>query len=195
MQMIHKLFRYPLPAIAKEYITKPSVLSYPSAAQIVCLECHTSPQSEKALRLFGKFGRNLLVPSHAGTRLPIAVIQDTGRSPCVRTDYRDCFSALFQRGVIKIKKEIPERHLRKKYPATSYGGMIRIRSRVEVGGLPLSLPHRLPCLLPGLYSIFHKNTSVKNKERPNAPNFHAAAIHTEIHVQKMHTYPTAYSLF
>ena len=33
------------------------------------------------------------------------------------------------------------------FPMTSYGGIIRIRSRVEVWLLPLSPPHELPCVL------------------------------------------------
>ena len=38
-------------------------------------------------------------------------------------------------------------HAGTRLPMTSYGGIIRIRSRVEVWLLPLSPPHELPCVL------------------------------------------------
>ena len=48
------------------------------------------------------------------------------------------------------------------YETTSYGGIIRIRLRVEVGLLPLSLLHKLPCfiLLIPVYTLREKDASI-----------------------------------
>ena len=109
-----------------------------------------------------------MASSHAGTRLPIAAVlssygatlklQNSGRSPCFlpRRFPRGAFSHPFLCTVrllflTKEKTELftqnAKLRLTSLFRVTSYGGIIRIRSRVEVWLLPLSPPHELPCVL------------------------------------------------
>ncbi len=153
-------------------------------------------------------GRCLLASSHAGTRLPIADLQDPGRSPSVRHSSGSC-TLLSQntknRGipvVVSPKKRaqaFPTAALstsgirvegetflsacttsspcifsctnktgdnpsgascKKSLCMTSYGGIIRIRLRVEVRLLPLSLQHKLPCIY---FTKYYTPVSEKNK--------------------------------
>ena len=81
-----------------------------------------------------KFGRCLLASSHAGTRLPIAVIQNSGRSPSVRFSFP------------KDKKtKTPDLNASVKSSLmTSSGGIIRIRLKGRRYVLPLSLSAQAP---------------------------------------------------
>ena len=72
-----------------------------------------------------KFGRYLLVSSHAGTRLPIADLQDSGRSPSVR-HFRGFRFLLSQKDKTGDNPSwMPP--VKKPWYMTSYGGIIRIR--------------------------------------------------------------------
>ena len=78
-------------------------------------------RNKKAGNRYGRCGRNLLVSSHAGTRLPIAAfIQGSGRSPSAGCGT----SAEAQKN-----RRGPARLLLQKIikGMTSYGGIIRIR--------------------------------------------------------------------
>ena len=113
----------------------------------------------------GRFGRGLLASSHAGTRLPIAVYKVQGAPPPPAAVRPRDVSLPFPKedrgraaslpaesaphggdGPIQPQKNGDTRAVspKKAYSMTSYGGIIRIRSRVEVERLPLSLLHKLP---------------------------------------------------
>ena len=77
-----------------------------------------------------KFGRCLLASSHAGTRLPIANLQGSGRSPSVRHIRGSRF--LLSQKIISYKSKNRRQPFRdasckKSLCMTSYDGIIRIR--------------------------------------------------------------------
>ena len=93
-----------------------------------------------------KFGRCLLASSHAGTRLPIAVIQDSGRSPSVRFSFPKDKKTKTPDSNASVKSSL----------MTSSGGIIRIRLKGRRYVLPLSLSAQaplffcLPIILPAV---------------------------------------------
>ena len=76
----------------------------------------------------GNFGRDLTVPSHAATRLPIAVVFQTQGAPPLLVTNNIVYAATHT-SFLKASKN--KRHpcgcLRKNQILTSYGGIIRIR--------------------------------------------------------------------
>ena len=97
-----------------------------------------------------KVGRGSLASSHAGTRLPIAVIQDPGRSPSARRGLTaDAGSSFLKRAQKQggARRASQEKPYLKRLPtaALSASGV-----RVKVRELPLSLPIQAPlCLIVG----------------------------------------------
>ena len=81
-----------------------------------------------------KFGRCLLASSHAGTRLPIAVIQNSGRSPSVRFSFPKDKKTKTPDSNASVKSSL----------MTSSGGIIRIRLKGRRYVLPLSLSAQAP---------------------------------------------------
>ena len=112
-------------------------------------------------------GRGLLASSHAGTRLPIASVcraQGAPPRPAAALPGRAPFSPPFER--IFIRKKTGERLCgapRKDPFLASYGGIIRIRSRVEVERLPLSPLTSSPVFASLLYRASVENARVRAK--------------------------------
>ena len=113
-------------------------------------------------------GRGLLASSHAGTRLPIASVcraQGAPPRPAAALPGRAPFSPPFERILIRKKKRGNARAaLPRKDPfLASYGGIIRIRSRVEVERLPLSPLTSSPVFASLLYRASVENARVRAK--------------------------------
>ena len=109
-------------------------------------------------------GRDLLVSSHAGTRLPIAVIQSTGRSPSARRSFmRINVSHPFSKKLAAQKKR-PHNGVSSKNPSISYGGIIRIRF---FGSWTASIPNlsRLSAPAPRLSVQFIIGIIALDRER------------------------------
>ena len=108
-----------------------------------------------------KFGRCLLASSHAGTRLPIADLQDSGRSPSVRHICGSCF-LLSQK---KKQENTCCGILLSQSKSISYGGIIHIRYKGRRSHLPLSqFSEYFRCKLPCIFSY-----KIKTGDNPLAP--------------------------
>ena len=90
-----------------------------------------------------KFGRCLLASSHAGTRLPIAALQDSGRSPSVRHASGSYF--LLSQEYEKTG-EYPLRYPPVTEQSVPTAALSTSGIRVEGGSFLSACPHKLPCI-------------------------------------------------
>jgi len=97
----------------------------------------------------GKFGRDLLASSHAGTRLPIAVIRSPGRSPSTRCGLTaDTALTSFHRGQQKNRRHLntmPPGKVRSLILWLPPAALPASGSRVEVDYFLSACKHKLPC--------------------------------------------------
>ena len=112
-------------------------------------------------------GRGLLASSHAGTRLPIASVclaQGAPPRPAAALPGRAPLSPPFKGSFFAKNRGNACAALPRKDPfLASYGGIIRIRSRVEVERLPLSPLTSSPVFASLLYRASVENARVRAK--------------------------------